>query len=37
MSKLDTEDLDADKLRKLLSSMIGKQLVELSGNIYKIK
>ena len=26
MSKLDTEDLDAEKLRKLLSVMVEKQL-----------
>ena len=38
MSKLDTEDnLDVDKLRKLLSGMIESQLLELSDNVYKIK
>ena len=38
MSKLDTVDnLDADKLRKLLSGMIENQLLELSDNVYKVK
>ena len=38
MSKLDTvDDLDADKLRKLLSGMIKNQLLELSNNVYMIK
>ena len=38
MSKLDTVDnLDADKLRKLLSGMIENQLLELSDNVYKAK
>ena len=38
MSKLDTVDnLDADKLRKLLPGMIENQLLELSDNVYKIK
>ena len=37
MSKLDTVDnLDADKLRKLLSGMIENQLLELS-DVYKVK
>ena len=37
-SKLDTVDnLDADKLRKLLPVMIKKKLLELSDNVYKIK
>ena len=37
MSKLDTvDDLDADKLRKLLSGMIKNQLLELSNNVYMI-
>ena len=38
MSKLDTvDDLDADKLRKILSGMIENQLLELPDNVYKIK
>ena len=38
MSKLDTvANLDADKLRKLLSGMIQNQLLELSDNVYKVK
>ena len=38
MSKVDTVDnLDVDKLRKLASDMIEKQLLELSDNFYKIK
>ena len=38
MSELDTEDnLDVDKLRKLLSGMIENQLLELSDNVYKVK
>ena len=38
MSALDTEDnLDVDKLRKLLSGMIENQLLELSDNVYKVK
>ena len=38
MSKLDTVDnLDANKLRKLLSGMIENQLLELSYNVYNIK
>ena len=38
MSKLDTGDnINADKLRKLLSCMIENQLLELSDNVYKIK
>ena len=37
MSKLDTVDnLDADKLRKLLSGMTENQLLELS-DVYKVK
>ena len=35
MSKLDTENLDADKLRNLLSGMIKKQLLEMFDNVYK--
>ena len=38
MSKLDTVDnLNEDKLTKLLSGMIENQLLELSDNVYKIK
>ena len=38
MLKLDTVDnLDEDKLRKLLSGMIENQQLELSDNVYRIK
>ena len=38
MLKLDTVDnLDEDKLRKLLSGIIENQQLELSDNVYRIK
>ena len=38
MSKIDPEDnLDADKLRKLLPGIIENQLLELSDHVYKTK